>query len=357
MTEHLRAPFDCKPFAVQAHALTERGFPLLVEPEQPAGSIEALLDWIARNRAPLKQSLLQYGAILFRGFTEVDSVAAFERIVDATCPRLLPYIGGTTTRLPLGGKIWSASGARYAGSIPVHQEMSYQETFPSHLMLYCAQPARRGGQTPLASARLFRTALPPEIWDLFVHRGVRTTRRLSPKNARWRTWKGRPWNEALLTENRAEAERIMAGRKWAYRWTRAGGLVIDQPALPATRIHPDTGEEVWFNQAHLNNAFMIRTVLRADRRWLARLATLAMQAITRGRRYPTQTRFADGTAIPLRTLRTVQSCLDASTVQFDWQPSDILIIDNYLVMHGRTRFQGPRVIGAALLTSAFEPDQ
>ena len=75
---------------------------------------------------------------------------------------------------------------------------------------------------------------------------------------------------------------------------------------------------------------------------------------TRGRFFGTETSFGDGSRIPTRHPREVQRFLNKATVTFDWQKSDVMIIDNYLTMHGRTAFNGPRVISAALLTSAFE---
>jgi hypothetical protein len=348
--------FGSEPIAISTRPMTDMGFPLLIEPENDAASVAELQSWIDRNRLALKKSLLHYGGIVFRGFRKVKGLEEFEQIMDTICPELLPYIGGTTTRSTLSGKIATASGTRFKGTIPVHQEMAYQETFPSHVMFYCLQPARSGGQTLVASVRAFQAALPLDIWKTFVTRGVKTCRTLSPKEAPWGVWNGRSWNDALLTDSREDAERIMNGLGWKYEWTRVGGLAIEQPPLPATRIHPETGEEIWFNQCHVNHPFMIRTVLRADGRYFSWLATVVLQMLTKGARYPTQTHFADGSRIPMRYPRVVQKCLDSVTVAIDWRQSDFLIIDNYLMFHGRARYEGPRTIGAALLTSAFNQE-
>ncbi len=98
---------------------------------------------------------------------------------------------------------------------------------------------------------------------------------------------------------------------------------------------------------------MRRTVYRAEGRRLSRLFMAMLQTVTRGRSYPTQTRFGDGRRIPMRYPAAVQEALDAVTVAVQWQPGDVLLLDNYLMMHGRAPFEGNRVVGACLLNGVL----
>jgi hypothetical protein len=57
---------------------------------------------------------------------------------------------------------------------------------------------------------------------------------------------------------------------------------------------------------------------------------------------PRNATFGDGSAIPNETLDAVQRAYAAETIQFDWRAGDVLLVDNVLMAHGRTAFQGPR---------------
>ena len=79
-------------------------FPLLVTP--PAADIrvseELSLQWISDNKEELHKLLIQHGAVLFRGFP-VDSLDAFERLLDHTDYVNMPYIGGAAPRTQVTG--------------------------------------------------------------------------------------------------------------------------------------------------------------------------------------------------------------------------------------------------------------
>ncbi len=225
--------------------LSRLGYPLLIEPARaPAALPAAIRLHGARLRTRLRTHLLTHGALLLRGFEDTASLHDCERIVDALGGEAMSYVGGTTTRKRLTGRIGTASGSSYRGPISVHKEMAYQARFPSHLAFFALEPARRGGETLLAGTRPFRERLPAEVWNTFARRDVLTHRRLIPLGARQGTWQGRPWNEALLTESREAAEQTMREAGWAFDWLPNGGLDIRQPALPAMRPHPDTGDLV-----------------------------------------------------------------------------------------------------------------
>jgi len=52
------------------------------------------------------------------------------------------------------------------------------------------------------------------------------------------------------TDHKAEVERLCSELNVAFRWNADGGLTTLRSAT-ATRQHPDTKEELWFNHAHL----------------------------------------------------------------------------------------------------------
>ncbi|MNL79649.1 Taurine catabolism dioxygenase TauD, TfdA family [compost metagenome] len=66
---------------------------------------------------------------------------------------------------------------------------------------------------------------------------------------------------------------------------------------------------------------------------------------------PRNVYFADGQAIPDAMFDEVRAVLDAQTVMFPWQSGDVMMLDNMLVAHARTPFQGPRKVVVAMAES------
>ena len=54
-----------------------------------------------------------------------------------------------------------------------------------------------------------------------------------------------------------------------------------------------------------------------------------------GEPYPFHTRYGDGTEIPREVITYLRDMMWSLAVGFDWQVGDLLVIDNYSVMHGR----------------------
>ena len=343
--------FTLDPIEVTQSVHSDLELPLILQPSEQHRSAPThdVCDWITQNKASLNQALLQHGAILFRGFDGIDNVERFEEVVDTISPDLLPYVRGTTNRSNLTSRIATASDPTDKGEIPLHQEMAYQESYPSHVMFYCIAPPSSGGQTPLGSVRLFRDLLDSKIWAAFAARGVRTRRLLRPFSKEAAHYGGKPWNLVLLTEDRDEAERIMHSRGYEFQWLEDGSVEILQPALPAIRKHPATGEELWFNQAHIHHHTIGSYMLWRRRKYLF-WGIWPLLRRTRKHILPYQTSYGDGGSIPVRYLKRIRACLDKVTTTFSWQKHDFVLLDNHLVFHGRAAYAGERLIAAALLT-------
>ena len=58
--------------------------------------------------------------------------------------------------------------------------------------------------------------------------------------------------------------------------------------------------------------------------------------------------FADGSEIEVAMLENVREAASASTIYFDWEEGDVLIIDNMLCAHGRAPYTGNRKILVAM---------
>jgi alpha-ketoglutarate-dependent taurine dioxygenase len=203
------------------------------------------------------------------------------------------------------------------------------------IAFYCKTPSVVGGRTPIASVRAITARLPKDLLEEFAARGVRYIRNL---NARY----GMPLAYAFGTTDRATIEAHCADKAMAIEWLgeSEARLTLQRPALAR---HPQTGEELWFN----NVGF-----------WSRQNWDRASQALLR--KVPStevafHTTFGDGGEIPDSTVRAVRDAYEAASAGFDWQEGDLLVLDNMLCAHGREGFDGPRAIWTLMARTHARP--
>jgi len=105
----------------------------------------------------------------------------------------------------------------------------------------------------------------------------------------------------------------------------------------AVAVHPDTGETVWFNHAHLFHESNLAPELREPL-----LAAFGSGGLPRNAYY------GDGQAIEYSTLDEIRAGYAECTVSFPWRACDVLLLDNFLAVHGREAYRGPRRILVAM---------
>jgi acyl-CoA synthetase (AMP-forming)/AMP-acid ligase II/alpha-ketoglutarate-dependent taurine dioxygenase/acyl carrier protein len=301
--------------------------PLLV---QPLLDEVDLPGWVRSNRQRLLTALRQHGAILWRGF-KVASASMFRQFAAAVTPHLLDYIEGVSPRLTVSDKVYTSTEYPAAYAIAMHNELSYRHTWPATLFFCCLQAPRQGGATPLADSRKVLALLPPDLVARFQRRGVRYVR-----NFHGGQGSGQSWQTAFATTDRALVETYCRDEGLAWRWKADGGLWLSQ-ARPACIRHPQTGELVWFNQAHqwhLSN--------------LEPEVARALAATVPEDELPMNAYYGDGAALEPEVLETIRAAYRQATVTFPWQAGDILLLDNMLTAHGRQPFVGPRTVLVAM---------
>ncbi len=314
--------------------LNKNRLPLVVEPSAggaAGGSPEALLALCEERREALREMLLTTGALLFRGFGLLDA-AGFARFVRAFSGRSpLDYVGGASPRVKLGGGVYTSTEYPSHYTLSLHNELSYNYTWPEHLYFYCVRPADEGGETPLADGRALLKKIDAGVVARFREKGVRYERRLHGGSG-----VGLSWREAFETDERAAVERYCREGGVNFRWEEGGGLRMSQ-VRPATHVHPLTGEEVWFNQADAFHTSGMHPETYSD--YISRMSE---------EEFPLGARHGDGSAIDPAALAHVREVMAAEMSLFPWRAGDLLVVDNVLAAHGRMPFSGARRVLLAM---------
>ncbi len=298
---------------------------LLIEARRPGID---LAGWAAAQRAALEDKLLRHGGLLFRGFA-LEHAAAFGAAAAAIAPALLDYIERAASRDEVAPKVFTSTELASDQRIPLHHEMSYSHNWPGRIFFYCDQPAEWGGQTPYAAERRFFPTLPHAIARRFIEHGVMYVRHFGEGV-------DLSWQAAFQTTRREEVEDYCRASNTAWEW-RDGDRLTTRQVRQAIARHPVTGETVWFNHAHLFHESNLPADLRA-----------MLQASLGPANLPRNAYYGDGSPIEDAVLDEIRGRYDACAGAFDWQRGDMLLLDNFLMVHGRHAYRGARRVLVAM---------
>ena len=256
------------------------------------------------------------------------------------------YVGGTTPRSTRGNGVYTATELPPAVTLHSHQEMSYLDSVPDYVSFYCERPPDRGQKTNLfVDMRAFDAHLPNEFKERYRGRRARLQRTLA-SNDPGPTVAGRKyWQDSLGTTDRGEAEAIAEEHGWDLTWKADGSLVILQEPARFFRPHPIHGE-MWCTQAMLiNPVTRLRDAQRDGRHEDAARVEEQRAADPDGL---DQMFLEDGSRIPDADVHLWFDLMMEHETRFALQRGDVLVLDNMLIGHGRSSFEGPRKMFAAL---------
>lgn len=311
---------------------SDRGFPRIVT--APAPSVD-LVSWLETNQDGIRAELLRAGGTLFRGF-DIHGVAAFQQALQTLYGALVEYTVRSTPRSVVKDRVYTSTDYPASESIPQHNEMSYTRTWPMKIAFHCLEPAASGGETPISDSRRVYQAVPAAVRERLATRGVLYVRNYLPRI-------DLPWQEVFQTHERDEVERLCAATGIECRWR--GDRLTTRQRCQGVATHPDTGEAVWFNQAHLFHVSSLPP---------ARRATLLRELGREG--LPRHACYGDGGDIPDDDLEAVRRAYDAETIVWAWRPGDFLLLDNMLAAHGRMPFSGRRQVVVAMAQPRDAPE-
>ncbi|MFJ9442576.1 TauD/TfdA family dioxygenase [Kitasatospora sp. NPDC101235] len=322
-----RRPVEDRPAALArlGPAPNDHGLPVLLE------AVDATVDppaWAAHDTDRLRALLDRHGAVLLRGFAATP--ADLPRLLRPLAGDPLPYRERSTPRTPIGDGVYTSTDHPADQAIALHNENSYQSSFPALLAFHCALPAQAGGATPLADCRRVLARLDPAMVERFARRGVCYLRNHHPGV-------GLSWQDAFGTDDRAELSAYCARNGIEAHWRPDGGLHTRQ-VRPALARHPRTREDVWFNHAAFFHPDGLDPALREALR----------DRYPREDELPHHVTFGDGGPVPAADLAHIRAAYAAEAAVFRWRAGDVLLVDNLLAAHGREPYRGDRRVAVAM---------
>ncbi len=303
-----------------------RGLPLLIEPARPGVDLGA---WLDRHRDEVAEALKVRGGVLLRGFG-VQAAEQLEELARGySGEQLLDYTFRSTPRSQVKGKVYTSTEYPADQSIPMHNEMSYSRSWPLKIWFLSLVPAEEQGETPIADSRRVYDKIDPAVRQKFADKGVMYVRNYGEGL-------DLPWQDVFQTDDRDVVEAFCRQQGIEIEW-RDGGRARTRQVCQGVERHPETGEWVWFNQAHLFHISSLPAQMRESL-----LSMCAEDEVPRNAFY------GDGSAIEAEALAEIRRVYDEESVVFPWQRGDVLLLDNMLAAHGRRPFKGARKVVVAM---------
>jgi alpha-ketoglutarate-dependent taurine dioxygenase len=298
--------------------------PLVIEPRDAGMS---LATWSAMNHAVIKKQLNRFGGLLFRGF-DVDH-DSFDGFITNTSSGALPYTERSSPRTNVKGNIYTSTDYPAEYPIFLHNEQSYNTTFPRKIYFMCVTPPATQGETPIADVRKVLARLSPEIRSNFQRRKYAYVRNMGGVM-------GMHWKDVFQTVNRAEVEKYCRDNDITFEWVADNQLRTCQVREVIAR-HPDTGELCWFNHLTFFNVASLPP----------EVGELLMEDADECE-LPNHTFYGDRESIEASVMHELRSAYEAESVSLEWKAQDVLMLDNMLVAHGRQPFSGQRRVVTGL---------
>jgi alpha-ketoglutarate-dependent taurine dioxygenase len=303
-------------------------FPLVLESDSPNVTLADAVEWARANHKDLIARASEHGAVLFRGLP-LHSPEDCDAFVSAFGLTNFPYKESLSNavRVNWTERIFSANEAPADVTIYFHHEMAQTPIFPAKLFFFCLHPADEGGETPLCRSDVVFERLAdecPQFARDCESKGLRYSN-VMPEENDPNSGMGRSWKSTLRAESREEAENRLREIGYDWEWLADGSLRATTPVLPAVHeVSP--GRKVFFNQL-----------------------IAAFQGWKDERNDPSKSiRFGDGSPLDREAVNVATELAYDLAFDLPWRKGDAVLLDNFIVMHGRRTFRGTRKVLASL---------
>jgi alpha-ketoglutarate-dependent taurine dioxygenase len=257
--------------------------------------------------------------LLFRDF-EVDT-DKFKQFTELLGTNFVSYVGGAYSREMINGDktLLSVTGGKLHFAVPFHGEMYYKKHRPDILWFYCATPALKDGETTVCDGIQVYNELSKSTQELFQQKRLNYIR----------SYAADVWPKIYQTEDLNIVEQVCKDNDMHLQIHEDNSITTEyiSSAIQASRC----GQHKVF----INN---ILPVIEQE----AKGSNSSL------------VRFEDNSKIPEEIINEIKQVTDKLTYLVSWQKSDILMVDNTRLLHGRRSFSdNQRDIYVRLCDAAF----
>lgn len=239
------------------------------------------------------------------------------------------------------GFVDSAAGAPKELTIQFHNEMAYAAEFPKYVTFAMVKQANVDGTTTLADNMLVQQKLSASLLNKFRALGVQYIRFLHDESEKSAPDFYNSWQGAFQTSSMDVALQNGNNRsKFSILKKHDDRRLRHILWCPVFHQHPTLGE-LFFN-----------SVLNRHGSWMDGHSFFGK--LPNSER-PYHCTWGDGSEFNDEELAEIRTAYSESTEYIRLNPGDVLVLDNLRVVHGRTPYQGSRLLG--LLLSDMVPRQ
>jgi alpha-ketoglutarate-dependent taurine dioxygenase len=255
------------------------------------------------------------GVLVFSGF-HVDT-PIFEKFTNRFSKDYMDHKGGGSLRSVInkeGDKtILSVSYAFNVESqrtfaLTLHADRSYTKSQPPVMWFYCVKPAEDEGETLVCDGVKLCEQLSEGTRRLFKDKRIKYIRNY--KDGEWQLW--------AQTDNVQDVERYCRDNSLKYSFNPDKSITTEYACHAVVKPR-------WTERDAFVNSILLVLWQEED---LKRTASLV--------------RLEDGSKIPQEAMDEVREVSGRLTREVEWDPGDIVMIDNTRMMHGRRAFNDPK---------------
>lgn len=316
-------------------------------PEELKGNIDGQRAYFKENIPKIYKDLKTHGAVVFRGFEISKDTATFQEVGQAmdliTCEDPLHSVAARDAVNKEAGVYEAVNKpSRRKFFVGMHNEMVGNRA-PGAALFVCFKAAEEGGEFLVADGRKIFKELDKDWLKNIYDKEVKYSTAEFPMGF----IDGLPEFmqgavEPLAYGALSTALKYKVDFDTELLWQRSeydGSKILQVRAMPQVPVvrHPYTGEPAWWGSMHSHAEY-----LRAEREKVFGDEGFA-ETTGASRINKTDVYYADdGERLTIDQLKHVDKVTNDNSVYVKMQEGDMVLLDNYLVMHGRAPFEGTR---------------